>query len=79
MALKLTPGTYQKVSTGYRSAIYQIKGLEMPFLTQKTLFRFDKFLYLGETLNLDSCSEFWRNFGEILHVWWGGGGVIRVV
>ena len=34
--------TYQRVSTGYRGPIYQIKGLEMPFQTQKKLFCFDK-------------------------------------
>ena len=28
---------------------------------QKKLFRFDKYMCVGETFNMDSCSKFWGN------------------
>ena len=52
---------------------------------QNKLFRFDKKVCVGNTLNLDICPEFWGNFegicgnpGEILHIGRKTFGVYRV-
>ena len=65
--------------------MYQIEAHEMPFQTRKKPFRFDRYVCLGNTLNLDTCSKFWGNFegiwanpGEILHIGWKILGVYRV-
>ena len=58
--------TSKKVLTAHRGPIYQIKASEIPCEMQKTCFRFDKYMCVSETLNMDSFGEILREFGEIL-------------
>ena len=65
--------------------IYQIKACQIPCKTQKKLFGFDKYMSVGKTLNMDSCSKLWGilegiwgNPGEIPHIGWKIHGVYRV-
>ena len=48
----------KKVLIAHRGPIYKIKADEMPFPRQKTLFRFDKCVCIGRTLNSDISSTF---------------------
>ena len=75
----------KKVLTAQRGPIYQIKASKIPCITQKKLFRFEKYICVGKTLNMDSCSKFWGNLegiwgnpGEIPHIGWKTPGVYRV-
>ena len=63
------------VLTAHRGPIYQIKASKIPCKTQRKLFRFDKCMCVGKTLNMGSCSKFWGNLegffgnpGEIPHI-----------
>ena len=74
--------TLQKVLTAYRDATYQIKAHEMSFQTQKKSFCCDRYVCVGKTWNLDTCSKFWGHFvgiwgnpGEIPHTGWNFSGV----
>ena len=76
--------TIKKVLTAHRGAIYQIKASKIPFKTQRNLFRFDKYMCVGMTFDVDSCSKFWGNLegirgnpGEIPHIGWKIPGVYR--
>ena len=66
------PAVAQKVSTAYRGVTYQIKAHEMSFQTQKKSFCCDRYVCVGKTLKLDTCSKFWGNFEGI----WGNPGDI---
>ena len=61
----------KKYSPHIGHPIYQIKADEMPFPRLKKLFRFDKKVCVGRTLNSDNLlalnfGESLREFGEIL-------------
>ena len=75
----------KNVLTTHRGPIYQIKASKIPCQTQRQLFRFDKYVCVGKTLKMDSCSKFWGNLegiwgnpGEIPHIGWKIPGVYRV-
>ena len=53
--------TSKKVLTAHRGPIYQIKASKIASKTQRKLSRFDKYMCVGETLNMVSCSKFWGN------------------
>ena len=63
--------TSKKVLTEHRGAIYQIKASKSPCKTQRRLFRFDRYMCVGKTLNMDSCSKFWGNLQGNLGKSWG--------
>ena len=78
--------TSKKVLTAHRGPIYQIKASKIPSKTQRKLSRFDKYMCVGETLNMVSCFIFWRNIegiwgnpGEIPQFGWQIRGVYRVM
>ena len=65
--------------------IYQSKAVEISCKMQKKIFHFDKYMCVGKTLNLDSCSKFggnlkgiWESPGEIPHIGWKTPRVYRV-
>ena len=67
--------TSNKILTAHRGPTYQIKASKIPCKTQKKLFCFYKYMCVGKTLNMDSCSKFWGNLegiwenpGEIPHI-----------